>query len=60
MTLAGTGTILVNISDENDVPPKFSRSEWYLDIEEELPRNESLASLNVIDGDVLNDFQYRV
>lgn len=60
MDVSGTGTVLVNIQDENDVPPKFSRAEWHLEVEEELPLDHVLATLTVIDPDITNEFQFRV
>ena len=51
---------MVKVSDVNDVPPKFSKQEWTVEVNEELPKDTILASLQVIDPDVKNDFSYRV
>ena len=51
---------MVKVSDVNDVPPKFSKQEWTVEVNEELPEDTILASLQVIDPDVVNDFSYRV
>ena len=56
----GTGTVVVDIKDVNDVPPKFSRSEWTLDVSESLGPDRVLATLTVIDPDATNDFAFRV
>ncbi|XP_063593784.1 putative neural-cadherin 2 [Penaeus indicus] len=57
--LKGTGTVLVVVGDENDVSPKFSRSEWLLTVHESVPLNTSLAFLTVDDPDITNDFAFR-
>ncbi|XP_045130452.1 putative neural-cadherin 2 isoform X1 [Portunus trituberculatus] len=56
----GTGTVVVDVDDVNDVPPRFSRSEWTLDVSESLDPDNVLATLTVVDQDVTNDFAYRV
>ncbi|XP_068212164.1 putative neural-cadherin 2 isoform X4 [Palaemon carinicauda] len=58
--LKGTGTVSVEVSDVNDVPPRFSRSEWTLDVSERLTPDNVLATLTVIDQDVSNNFTFRV
>ncbi|XP_042883447.1 putative neural-cadherin 2 isoform X2 [Penaeus japonicus] len=58
--LKGTGTVLVEVSDVNDVPPRFSRPEWTLDVSERLAPEHVLATLTVIDQDVSNNFTFRV
>ncbi|KAG0716375.1 putative neural-cadherin 2 [Chionoecetes opilio] len=58
--LKGTGTVVVDVDDVNDVPPRFSRPEWTLDVPESLPPGNVLATLTVVDQDVTNDFAYRV
>ncbi|XP_068212484.1 putative neural-cadherin 2 [Palaemon carinicauda] len=57
--LKGTGTVSVEVSDVNDVPPRFSRSEWTLDVSERLTPDNVLATLTVIDQDVSNNFTFR-
>ena len=56
----GTGTVVVDVDDVNDVPPRFSRPEWTLDVSESLDPDNVLATLTVVDQDVTNDFAYRV
>ena len=60
LLFAGTSTVLVSVADENDVPPKFAKQEWTVEIKEELEPSTVLASLSVIDPDVRNNFAYRV
>lgn len=56
----GMGTVVVDVDDVNDVPPRFSRPEWTLDVSESLDPDNVLATLTVVDQDVTNDFAYRV
>lgn len=56
----GTGTVVVDVDDVNDVPPRFSRPKWTLDVSESLDPDNVLATLTVVDQDVTNDFAYRV
>ncbi|XP_042213435.1 putative neural-cadherin 2 [Homarus americanus] len=58
--LKGTGTVVVEVQDVNDVPPRFSRPEWTLDVSESLTPDHVLATLTVVDQDVSNNFSYRV
>ncbi|XP_071534605.1 putative neural-cadherin 2 isoform X2 [Panulirus ornatus] len=58
--LKGTGTVLVEVSDVNDVPPRFSKPEWTLDVSESLTPDHVLATLSVLDQDASNNFTYRV
>ncbi|XP_050723500.1 putative neural-cadherin 2 isoform X2 [Eriocheir sinensis] len=58
--LKGTGTVVVDVDDVNDVPPRFSRPEWTLDVPESLEPDQVLATLTVVDKDVTNNFAYRV
>ncbi|XP_069195696.1 putative neural-cadherin 2 [Procambarus clarkii] len=58
--LKGTGTVVVEVGDVNDVPPRFSRPEWTLDVSESLTRDQVLATLTVVDQDVSNNFSFRV
>ena len=52
--------MLVKVTDENDSPPRWTKSEWNLEVMEEQPPNEPLAKLAVQDPDITNTFQYRV
>ena len=52
--------MVVDIEDVNDVPPRFSRPEWTLDVSESLGPDHVLATLTVIDPDATNDFAFRV
>ncbi len=45
----GTGTVVVDVDDVNDVPPRFSRPEWTLDVSESLEPDHVLATLTVVD-----------
>ena len=51
---------MIDIEDVNDVPPRFSRSEWTLDVSESLAPDNVLATLTVVDPDATNDFAFRV
>ncbi|XP_050723132.1 putative neural-cadherin 2 isoform X2 [Eriocheir sinensis] len=58
--LKGTGTVVVDVDDVNDVSPRFSRPEWRLDVPERLDNDHVLATLTVVDPDATNVFAYRV
>ncbi|XP_069195930.1 putative neural-cadherin 2 [Procambarus clarkii] len=58
--LKGTGTVVVDVEDINDVPPRFSRPEWTLDVSESHRPERVLATLTVVDQDVTNNFTFRV
>ncbi|XP_071516704.1 putative neural-cadherin 2 [Panulirus ornatus] len=58
--LKGTGTVVVEVEDVNDVPPRFLRPEWTLDVPESRAPGHVLATLTVVDPDVSNDFSFRV
>ncbi|XP_071516873.1 putative neural-cadherin 2 isoform X2 [Panulirus ornatus] len=58
--LKGTGTVVVEMEDVNDVPPRFLRPEWTLDVPESRDSNHVLATLTVVDPDVSNNFSFRV
>ncbi|KAK8746882.1 hypothetical protein OTU49_016878, partial [Cherax quadricarinatus] len=58
--LKGTGTVLVEVTDVNDVPPRFSKPEWTLDVSESLTPDHVLATLSVLDQDISNNFTFRV
>lgn len=56
----GTGTVMVTVSDENDVSPRFSRKEWLLTVHETVALNRTIAFLTIDDPDVTNEFAFRV
>ena len=56
----GSCTVEVSVGDENDMPPRWSRREWTVEVEEEKPLDQVLATLTVKDADVENDFKFRV
>ncbi|KAK3879098.1 hypothetical protein Pcinc_016307 [Petrolisthes cinctipes] len=58
--LKGTGTVLVEVEDVNDVPPRFSRPEWSLSVPERQEARRVLATLTVVDQDTTNQFIFRV
>ncbi|XP_071548441.1 LOW QUALITY PROTEIN: putative neural-cadherin 2 [Panulirus ornatus] len=58
--LKGTGTVLVEVADVNDVPPRFSQAEWTLEVAESLTPDHVLATLTVVDQDISNSFTFRV
>ena len=51
---------MVDVEDVNDVPPRFSRPEWTLDVSENQHPDDVLATLTVVDQDVTNNFTFRV
>lgn len=63
--LKGTGTATIKIKDINDMPPEFTKKEWYVDVDEtegeKLPEYPILV-VSVNDGDLLetNRFNYKV
>lgn len=59
-TPAGTGTVLVEVQDVNDVPPKFMQPEWSLEVPESPDAAPLLAALTVLDPDDTNTFAFRV
>lgn len=48
------------MADENDVPPRWGRTEWGAEIEEGNPPGTLLATLTVKDPDTHNRLAYRV
>lgn len=52
--------MVVDVDDVNDVPPRFLRPEWTLDVSESLDPDHVLATLTVVDPDTTNNFAYRV
>ncbi|XP_045113360.1 putative neural-cadherin 2 isoform X2 [Portunus trituberculatus] len=58
--LKGTGTVLVEVQDVNDVSPKFSQPEWDLEVPESPSPSSVLATLTVLDPDITNTFAFRV
>ncbi|XP_076057185.1 putative neural-cadherin 2 [Oratosquilla oratoria] len=58
--LKGTGTVVVNVGDANDVRPRFSRSDWEFEVHETSPVKTPLERLSVLDADVSNEFHFRV
>ncbi|XP_037558353.1 neural-cadherin isoform X4 [Dermacentor silvarum] len=63
--LKGTGTATIKIKDINDMPPEFTKKDWFVDVEEteadNIPENPILV-VSVNDGDLLetNRFSYKV
>ncbi|XP_050686791.1 putative neural-cadherin 2 isoform X2 [Eriocheir sinensis] len=58
--LKGTGTVLVEVQDVNDVPPKFMQPEWSLEVPESPDAAPLLAAFTVLDPDDTNAFAFRV
>ncbi|KAF2359630.1 Cadherin [Trinorchestia longiramus] len=58
--LQGSCEILVLVADENDVPPRWGRAEWAVEVNEDLPLSNVLATLTVKDPDTHNRLAYRV
>lgn len=63
--LKGTGTATIKIKDINDMPPEFTKKEWYVEVDETEADNIPEAPILVVsvnDGDLLetNRFSYKV
>jgi hypothetical protein len=61
--MKGTGTASIRVLDLNDMPPHFTKDEWFVEIEEtdgtNLPETPILT-VTVNDEDEVNDFQYKI
>lgn len=57
---SGTGTVVVEVEDVNDVPPRFSRPEWTFEVLEGQSPDHVLGTLTVLDQDISNDFVFQV
>lgn len=61
--LKGTGTASIRVKDINDMPPHFTKDEWFTEIDEtvdnKLP-DLPILTVTVHDEDETNDFQYKV
>lgn len=63
--LKGTGTATIKIKDINDMPPEFTKKEWFVEVDE--TEDDNLPELPILvvsvnDGDLLetNRFSYKV
>ena len=60
---AGTGTASIRVKDINDMPPQFTKSEWYTEVDETegiaLP-DAPILTVTVHDEDETNKFHYKV
>ena len=56
----GTCTVIVEVRDVNDVPPRWAYPEWALQVPEGQPLETVLATLPVTDPDRANKLAYRV
>lgn len=61
--LKGTGTASIRVKDLNDMPPHFTKDEWFVEVEETdagiIPETPILT-VTVSDEDEINDFQYKI
>lgn len=61
--LKGTGTASIKVTDLNDMPPHFTKDEWFVEVEETdgatLP-DAPILTVTVNDEDEINNFQYRI
>ncbi|XP_037905049.1 neural-cadherin isoform X5 [Hermetia illucens] len=61
--LKGTGTASIRVKDINDMPPQFTKDEWFTEVDEtdgtNLPEMPILT-VTVHDDDETNKFQYKV
>lgn len=58
--MPGTCTVLVSVSDENDVAPRWASTEWNVEVDEGQPTTAVLAVFSVTDPDLHNNLTYRV
>ncbi|KAF2366973.1 EGF-like domain [Trinorchestia longiramus] len=56
---AGTCTVQIDVRDVNDVPPRWARTEWTIEVPEGQPVGAVLAVLPVTDPDRANRPAYR-
>ncbi|TDG42601.1 hypothetical protein AWZ03_010975 [Drosophila navojoa] len=61
--LKGTGTASIRVKDLNDMPPQFTKDEWFTEVDETngtyIPETPILT-VTVQDEDETNSFQYKV
>ncbi|XP_043475146.1 neural-cadherin isoform X3 [Leptopilina heterotoma] len=61
--LKGTGTASIRVKDINDMPPQFTKDEWFTEVDEtdgpDLP-DVPILTVTVHDEDETNKFQYKV
>lgn len=61
---AGTGMLVVRLTDVNDNSPQLEQKEWEVEVDETWgvgpPDNNSLLEVSVLDVDTSNYFFYRV
>lgn len=61
--LKGTGTASIRVRDLNDMPPHFTKDEWFVEVEETdagLVPDTPILTVTVSDEDEINDFQYKI
>ncbi|XP_050303597.1 neural-cadherin-like [Anthonomus grandis grandis] len=61
--LKGTGTASVRVKDINDMPPSFTKPEWFAEVDEtygEILPEMPILTVTVHDEDETNEFQYEV
>ncbi|XP_047738648.1 putative neural-cadherin 2, partial [Hyalella azteca] len=58
--MSGTCSVLVDVEDVNDVPPRWQSAEWFVEAMEGQPPDTVLASLAVVDPDTTNSIAFRV
>ncbi|XP_050739443.1 neural-cadherin-like isoform X4 [Eriocheir sinensis] len=58
--LKATGTVLVEVTDVNDTPPRFARRSWQLHVRENQARDAALAGLPVTDRDARTTLAFAV
>lgn len=60
---SGTGTASIRVKDINDMPPQFTKDEWFTEVDEtdgpDLP-DMPILTVTVHDEDETNKFQYKV
>ena len=59
----GTSTASISVLDINDMPPQFTKSEWYTEVDETdgLALSDApILTVTVHDEDEINKFHYKV
>ena len=63
ISISGTGTASIRVKDINDMPPQFTKEEWFTEVDEtdgpDLP-DMPILTVTVHDEDETNKFQYKV
>uniref|UniRef100_A0A182HYX4 Uncharacterized protein n=1 Tax=Anopheles arabiensis TaxID=7173 RepID=A0A182HYX4_ANOAR len=59
----GTGTASIKVKDLNNIPPQFTKDEWFVEVEEtngSVLSEAPILTVTVNDDDEINNFQYKI